>query len=70
VERNFKGVWISKEVWINTDLTWMEKLFLTEIHSLDNENGCFANNKYFAGFFNLSIHRCSQIINALMKKNY
>jgi hypothetical protein len=68
--RNFKGVWIDKEIWLDTELTWMEKLFLTEINSLDNESGCFASNKYFAEFFNLSDGRCSQIINSLIKKKY
>jgi len=34
MNRDFKGVWIPKEVWINKDLTWMEKLFLVEIDSL------------------------------------
>jgi hypothetical protein len=46
------------------------KLFLTEINSLDNEQGCFASNGYFAEFFNLSNSRCSEIINALIQKNY
>jgi len=68
--RNFKGVWIDKSIWENQGLTWMEKLFLVEIHSLDNENGCFASNNYFANLFNLSKGRCSQIINSLKEKNY
>lgn len=69
-DRGFKGVWIDKEIWLNKDLTWMEKLFITEINSLDNDNGCFASNAHFAEFFSLSNGRCSQIINSLKKKNY
>ena len=68
--RDFKGIWIPKKIWLAKGLTWMEKLFLKEIDSLNNKNGCFASNKYFANFFNLSEHRCSQIINALIKKKY
>lgn len=70
VNRDFKGIWIPKKIWLAKGLTWMEKLFLTEIDSLDNKEGCFASNKYFANFFNLSEHRCSQIINSLINKKY
>lgn len=70
MERAFKGVWIDREIWLNKELSWMEKLFITEINSLDNEKGCFASNKYFADFFNLSKSRCSQIITELKNKGY
>ena len=48
----------------------MEKLFFTEIDSLDNKEGCFASNDYFSQFFDMTKPRCSQIINSLIKKNY
>ena len=70
MNRDFKGVWIDKEIWLNKELTWMEKLFITEINSLDNKDGCFASNDYFADFFQLSKGRCSQIINSLIRKKY
>lgn len=66
--RDFKGVWIPKEIWENHNLTWMEKLVLVEINSLDGENGCFASNNYLAEFFNLSAGRISQIIKSLESK--
>lgn len=69
-ERAFKGIWIPKEIWLSKDLTILEKILLVEIDSLDNEEGCFASNKYFAEFFGLSNGRISQIINELIKKNY
>lgn len=68
MNRDFKGVWIPKDIWEEKNLTWMEKLFLVEIDSLDNDRGCYASNKYFAEFFNLSNSRCSQIISSLEKK--
>lgn len=70
MERDFKGIWISKEIWLNTHLTMNEKLFLVEIDSLDNEKGCFASNDYFAEFFGLSKNRCSEIIKSLEKKGF
>jgi hypothetical protein len=70
MNRDFKGVWIPKEVWIDKDLTWMEKLLLVEINSLDNAEGCYASNQYFADFFNLSASRISEIISSLVEKKY
>ena len=70
MNRDFKGVWIPKEIWINKDLTWMEKLFFVEIDSLDNKDGCFASNTHFSSFFSLTPMRCSQIVNSLIKKEY
>lgn len=67
-KRGFKGVWIPKEIWLNKELSVMEKLFLVEIDSLDNEKGCFASNKHFSEFFGLSKGRCTQIIKELEKK--
>lgn len=49
--RQFKGVWIPKEVWLDEKLTYFEKAVYAEIDSLDGDEGCFASNKYLAGFF-------------------
>lgn len=70
MERDFKGVWIPKEIWLNKELSLMEKVFLTEIDSLDRQQGCFASNQYFAKFFGLKVTRTSQIINSLIKKGF
>ena len=67
-QRDFKGVWIPKDIWLNRDLPVMEKLFLVEIDSLDNEQGCFASNKHFSDFFDISKGRCTQIIKSLEEK--
>ena len=69
-KRDFKGVWIPKEIWLSTDLKVMEKLILVEIDSLDNEDGCFASNEHFSKFFSLAKNRCSEIIKSLEKKGY
>ena len=68
--RNFKGIWIPKYIWINENLTLQEKVFLVEIDSLDNSKGCFASNKYFADFFDLSKTRVSLIIKSLIDKGF
>lgn len=68
MERSFKGIWIPAEIWLNEDLSIQEKVFLVEIDSLDNEEGCFASNDYFSKFFKLSKNRCSEIIKGLETK--
>lgn len=70
MKRDFKGIWIPKDVWLSEDLTLQEKVFFVEINSLDNEDGCFANNEYFANFFKVSKVRVSEVINSLVKKGY
>jgi DNA-binding MarR family transcriptional regulator len=70
MKRKFKGIWIPADVWESKELTLQEKVFLVEIDSLDNENGCYANNNYFAKFFGLSTTRVSLVINNLIKKGY
>ena len=69
-DRNFKGIWIPKEIWLSEELTLQEKVFLVEIDSLDNEEGCFAGNQYFSDFFGISKVRVSEVINSLVKKGY
>lgn len=70
-ERDFKGVWIKKEIWLNTNLTLIEKVLIVEIDSLDNsERGCFASNEYLAKFVNLSEGRVANIISDLKKREF
>lgn len=69
--RQFKGIWIPKEIWLSEELTIQEKIILVEIDSLENEEkGCYASNKYFANFFKITNGRVSQLINSLVEKGY
>jgi hypothetical protein len=69
--RDFKGIWIPKEIWLNTDLSIIEKVLLVEIDSLDNsEKGCFASNEYLASFLQLSEGRVANIISDLKKRKF
>jgi hypothetical protein len=69
--RDFKGVWIPKEIWLNTDLSIIEKVLLVEIDSLDNsERGCFASNEYLASFVQLSEGRVANVISDLKKRKF
>ena len=68
--RDFKGVWIPKEIWLNTDLTIIDKCILTEIHSLDNEYHCIASNEYFAEFCQCSERKVTDSIKKLCELGY
>ena len=66
MERDFKGVWIPKEIWLNENLSAIDKIIFTEINSLDSEeHGCFASNEYLAKFCQVSSVTVSRSISKL-----
>lgn len=70
-ERDFKGVWITKEVWLDERLNALDKVILTEIDSLDRrERGCYASNKSIAEFCQCSETKVSTAISKLIKLEY
>ena len=70
METTSMGIWIPTEIWNNENLTVTEKLFIVKINALDGEKGCYASNRYFSEFFNLSKSRCSAVIKNLKDKGY
>ncbi|MGC3990855.1 MAG: helix-turn-helix domain-containing protein [Chthoniobacteraceae bacterium] len=69
-QRDFKGIWIPREIWLSGNLSLMEKVLFVEIHSLDNERGCFASNRYFADFFDVSDRQIRNIVASLRAKGF
>lgn len=70
-KRDFKGVWIPREVWLDKRLNALDKVILTEIDSLDNEeDGCFANNEYLAEFCQCSTKTVTRAITKLKICSY
>lgn len=68
--RKFKGVWIPADYWLDENLSIMEVVILTEIDSLDGDNGCFASNNHFARFIGMTPAYVSKIIKHLKEKGY
>ncbi len=68
--RDFKGIWIPKEIWESNQLSIMEKVLFVEIHSLDNERGCYASNRYFSVFFGVSERQIQTYIAGLKAKGF
>ena len=71
MERNFKGVWIPKHLWLDERLTLAEKCLLVEIDYLDDgTNGCKVNNNYLANFAQLSLRSTATAIAKLSELGY
>lgn len=71
MERDFKGIWISKEIWLDARLNSLEKCILAEIDSLDSEErGCYASNDYLAEFCQCSATKVSKAISKLIELEY
>ncbi|MFQ5454125.1 MAG: helix-turn-helix domain-containing protein, partial [Candidatus Zixiibacteriota bacterium] len=69
-KRDFKGIWIPKELYLNRELSWTEKILIIEINSLDCGEGCYASNEYLGKFVGISEGRCANIISNLRKKGF
>lgn len=70
-ERDFKGVWIPRCVWLDERLNALEKIILTEVDSLDmSDKGCFASNQYIAEFCQCSERKVSAAISKLTELGY
>ena len=69
--RDFKGIWIPKEIWLDERLNTIDKVILLEIDSLDiSEDGCYASNKYLADFCQCAETSVSNSISKLIKLGY
>lgn len=70
-DRDFKGVWIPREIWLNSALNITDKAVLIEIDSLDNgEDGCWAGNKHFAEMLGCTERQASASIAKLVNMGY
>lgn len=67
--RDFKGIWIPREIWLDERLNILEKAILMEIDSLDID-GCYASNEYLADFCKCSITKVSTSISKLIELGY
>jgi len=69
-QRDFKGIWIPKDIYLAEELSWTQKILLVEIDSLDKGEGCFASNKYFGQFLHKSEGQIANAITELRKKGW
>lgn len=71
LKREFRGVWIARDIWLDKRLNALDKVILAEIDSLDNaETGCYASNEYLADFAQCSVRKISEAVSKLIKLEY
>lgn len=71
LQRDFKGVWIPKDIWFDNKINALDKIILTEIDSLDvGEEGCYASNEYLAEFCQCTVTKISTAISKLIDLGY
>lgn len=65
--RNFKGVWIPREVYL-ANIPWSAKIIFTEVHSFTETGGsCFMSNDYLAKFIGISSTQVSRHVSLLIE---
>lgn len=65
--RDFKGIWIPKEIWLHPELSLQAKALWAEIHSLysNSHGGCFASNEYLCQFLGVKERALQYILKEL-----
>lgn len=67
-EREFKGIWIPKEVYLSEAISWTGKLIYLEIDSFTStDKDCFVSNEYLAKKFDISdrmVRKCLEQLKA------
>lgn len=63
MNRDFKGIWIPREIWLSK-LSPIEKCLWAEIHSLFDRDrgGCYASNEYLCEFLGVQERRLQQMM--------
>ncbi|MBS7390251.1 MAG: helix-turn-helix domain-containing protein, partial [Oscillospiraceae bacterium] len=70
-ERDFKGIWIPKQIWLDKRLSALDKIILAEIDSLDcGERGCYASNRALSEFCQCSEAKITKSISKLISLGY
>ena len=64
--RDFKGIWIDREVWLHPDLKWYDKIVLMEVDSFTKRDApCFLSDAHLAQFVGISERTVRGSINRL-----
>lgn len=70
-QREFKGIFIPAEIWLDKSLSANEKVLYAEIDSFtSNDKACYISNEYIANLLGISETNASKALNSLIKKGY
>lgn len=72
MNRDFKGIWIPREIWLHKELLPLEIMLWAEIHSLHcrERKGCYASNQYFSDLLRVSERYIREMISHLKKLGF
>ena len=65
----FKGIWIPREI-VDLDIGPLDKMILSEIHALDDGDGCRIRNAQLAKILNVHPQTIRKRISLLRKNEY
>lgn len=68
VKRDFKGVFIPKDIWFDTSLTPTEMKLLAEVNSLDKGDGAYASNAHYADIVGRSARQIQNLLKELQER--
>lgn len=70
-QREFKGIWIPREVWLDSKLNALDKVIFAEIDSFSSSGKvCFQNNATIAEFCQCSESKVSKTVSKLIDLGY
>ena len=69
-KRGFTGLWIPRHIVEDVRLTALEKMLFAEIDALDNEDGCYASNRYLSCVLGCSEDTVSRYVSHLIELQY
>ena len=71
LSRDFKGLWIPREIWLHPQLSLHEKCLWAEIYSLHDRDkgGCWASDEYLCEFLSLKKSRLYEMMKQLKDLN-
>lgn len=65
-KREFKGIWIPREVYLSDKVCWTAKIIFLEIDSFTSKGlDCFFSNEYLAAFVGVSVSQVSRHLTKL-----
>lgn len=72
MNRDFKGIWIPRSIWLTDGLSTLEKVLWAEIDSLfcPKKGGCHASNDYLSNFFGIKTRRLQELLSSLKEKKF
>lgn len=67
LSRDFKGIWVPKEIWLHKGISTTSKMLWAEIYSLHDERygGCWASEEYLCEFMGIQRRRFYDILKEL-----